>query len=67
MLSDYEWLVTYVVSDIAAMDACETVHMCVPVLDTLLANMHYGVLSFSQPDLKEICLLVISCNFSKLL
>jgi len=54
-------------SDIAAMDACETVHMCVPVIDTLLANTHYGVLSFSQLDLKEICLLVISCNFIELL
>jgi len=43
-------------ADIAAMDACDTLHLCVPVIDTLLANTHYGVLSFSQLDLKEICL-----------
>jgi len=47
---------TAVFADIAAMDACRSLHMCVPVMDTLLANTQYGVLSFSWLDLDEICL-----------
>ena len=42
-------------ADTAARDICEAVQLCVPVVDSLLANTHYGVLSFSQPDLSEIC------------
>jgi len=42
-------------TDIGAMDACDAAELCVPIIDTLLANTHYAVLSFSQPDLREIC------------
>jgi len=45
----------FCLADIAAMDACDAVQLCVPVIDVLLANTLYGVLSFSQLDLRDIC------------
>jgi len=43
-------------SDIPTLDACFTMQTCLPVIDVLLANMHYGVPSFTQLDFQQICL-----------